>query len=152
MSTSTLLSPVPAAPQVPARQPGLRTFRHETEEVIPPSVLACCCVGVNQSMRTWTGLLHTSAVSVSAQLSALAQATGTPAGALIQYTEISDALVSLGAADPAMSAVVQLDDDALAVLGALIELTDGSSPGVDAEQALLYAQRTFGTDGDLSTA
>lgn len=86
------------------------------------------------------------------QVSTLAQAPEAPADALIQYSEISDTLVSLGAADPTVSAVAQLNDDALAVLGALIELTDGSSPGVDAEQALLYAQRTFGIRGDPSAA
>ena len=90
--------------------------------------------------------------AAGAQLSALAQAAEVSADTLIQYAEISDALVSLGAADPTVSAVAQLDDDALAVLGAIIELTDGSSRGVDGEQALLYARRTFGTSGDLPAA
>jgi hypothetical protein len=87
-----------------------------------------------------------------AQLSALAQETGAPADALIQYAGISDELVRLGAADPVLSTMAQLDDDALAVLGALIELTDGNSQGVDAEGALLYARRTFRARGDLPTA
>jgi hypothetical protein len=90
--------------------------------------------------------------AAGAQLSALAQATEAPADTLIQYADISDALISLGAADPPPSAVAQLDDDALAVLGAIIELTDKSNQSVDAEQALLYARRTFGTHGDLPTA
>ena len=90
--------------------------------------------------------------AAGAQLSALAQAAEVPADTLIQYADISDSLVSLGAADPTVSAVAQLDDDALAVLGAVIELTDGSSPGVDGEQALLYARRTFRTSGDLLAA
>ena len=90
--------------------------------------------------------------AAGAQLSALAQAAEVSGDTLIQYAEISDALVSLGAADPTVSAVAQLDDDALAVLGAIIELTDGSSRGVDGEQALLYARRTFRTSGDLPAA
>jgi hypothetical protein len=79
--------------------------------------------------------------AAGAQLSALAQETEASADTLIQYAGINDELVSLGAADPVLSAVAQLDDDALAVLGALIELTDGNSQAVDAEGALLYARR-----------
>ena len=87
--------------------------------------------------------------AAATQLSALAQSTDSPPGSLVQYAEISDELVDLGAADPSLSAVAQLDDDALAVLGALIELTDGGSAGVGGEQALLYARRVFRTSGDL---
>lgn len=51
-----------------------------------------------------------------------------------------------------MSAVAQLDDDALAVLGAIIELADGSNSVVDAGNALLYARQTFRARGDLPAA
>lgn len=90
--------------------------------------------------------------AVAAQLIAFAQEAEAPADALIQYAGINDELVSLGVADSALFAVAQLDDDALVVLGALIELTEGNSQGVDTEQALLYARRTFGASGDLPTA
>ena len=86
------------------------------------------------------------------QLSALAQETEASADTLIQYAGISDELVSLGAADPVLSTLALLDDDALAVLGALIELADGNSQAVDAERALLYARRTFRARGDLPAA
>ena len=87
-----------------------------------------------------------------AQLSALAQETEASADTLIQYAITSDELVSLGAADPSLSTVALLDDDALAVLGALIELADGNSQAADAERALLYARRTFRARGDLPAA
>ena len=90
--------------------------------------------------------------AVRAQLGMFAQETEASADTLIQYAGISDELVGLGAADPALSAVAELNDDALAVLGALIELADGNSQVVDAESALLYARRTFRARGDLSAA
>ena len=86
------------------------------------------------------------------QLSALAQGADSPPGSLVQYAQITDELFGLDAAEPSISAVAQLDDDALAVLGALIELTDGGSSGVGGEQALLYARRVFRTSGDLREA
>jgi hypothetical protein len=87
------------------------------------------------------------------QLTAIARtATNVPADTLVQYADISDTLVSLGAADPAISAVAQLSDNALAILGAIIELTDGSTQGVDGESALLYAQQTFRLSGDPTAA
>jgi hypothetical protein len=86
------------------------------------------------------------------QLGALAQETEASADTLIQYAVISDELVSLGAVDPVLSTVALLDDDALAVLGALIELADGNSQNVDAERALLYARRAFRARGDLPAA
>lgn len=73
--------------------------------------------------------------AVATQLSALAQTAEGSADTLVQYADITDTLVRFGAADPTVSAVGQLDDDALAVLGAVIELTDGTNQGVDGEQA-----------------
>ncbi len=70
----------------------------------------------------------------------------------MQYAEISDTLVDLGAGDPAVAAVAQLSDSALAVLGAIIELVDGDSPGLDGEQVLLYAREIFRCGGDPSAA
>ena len=90
--------------------------------------------------------------AAAAQLSALAQSADSPPGSLVQYAEITDELLGLDAAEPSMSAVAQLDDDALAVLDALIELTDGGSAGVGGEQALLYARRVFRTSSDLREA
>jgi hypothetical protein len=90
--------------------------------------------------------------AAGAQLSALAQETEASADTLVQYAAINDELARLGAADAVLSALAQLDDDALAVLGALIELTDGNSPVVDAERALLYARETFRARGDLPAA
>lgn len=90
--------------------------------------------------------------AAAAQLSALAQGVDSPPGSLVQYAEITDELLGLDAAEPSVSAVAQLDEDALAVLGALIELTDGGSAGVGGEQALLYARRVFRTSGDLREA
>lgn len=91
--------------------------------------------------------------AAGAQLVAIAEAaTVVPADALMQYAEIGDTLVSLGAADPPASMVAQLSDDALAVLGAIIELADGVSRGIDGEQALLYARQAFRCIGDPSAA
>jgi hypothetical protein len=87
--------------------------------------------------------------AAAAHLSALAQGADSPPGSPVQYAEITDELVSLEAAEPPISAVARLDDDALAVLGALVELTDGGRAGVGGEQALLYARRVFRTSGDL---
>ncbi|WP_300609670.1 hypothetical protein [Trebonia sp.] len=87
------------------------------------------------------------------QLRAMAEAgPGMPADALTQYAEISDTLVSLGAADPSVAAVAQLSESALAVLGAIIELADGDGPGPRSEQVLLYARDIFRCSGDPSAA
>jgi len=87
-----------------------------------------------------------------AQLGRLAREAEASADTLVQYAGVSDELAGLGAADPVVSAVAQLDDDALAVLGAIIELADGSNPVVDAGNALLYARHTFRARGDLPAA
>jgi hypothetical protein len=87
------------------------------------------------------------------QLRAIAEAgPGVQADALMQYAEVSDELVGLGAADPFVSAVARLSDSALAVLSAIIELTDGDRQGLDSEQVLLYARDIFGFDGDPLSA
>jgi hypothetical protein len=77
---------------------------------------------------------------------------GVSAEALTQYAEISDMLVGMGVADPSIAAVAQLSDNALAVLGAIIELVDGDRPGLDGEQVLLYARNIFRCSGDPSAA
>jgi hypothetical protein len=91
--------------------------------------------------------------AAGAELRALAGAgPGVPAEALTQYAEMSDMLVGIGAADPAVATVAHLSDSALAVLGAIIELVDGDSPGLDGEQVLLYARDIFRCSGDPSAA
>jgi hypothetical protein len=90
--------------------------------------------------------------AAAAQLSALSRAPDAPPDALIQYADVRDDLRNLGVADPELSAVAELDDDALAVLGALIELTDGNSRAVDGEKALLYARQAFGIHSDPADA
>jgi hypothetical protein len=91
--------------------------------------------------------------AASTQLRAIAEAgPGMPADALMQYAEISDALVDLGAADPSVAAVAHLSHNALAVLGAIIELADGDGLGPSSEQVLLYARGVFRCGGDPAAA
>lgn len=87
------------------------------------------------------------------ELRAIAETSAeVPADVLTQYAEICDAQVALGVAEPAVAAVSHLSGSGLAVLGAIIELTDGESPGLDGEQALLHAQAVFRYSGDLTGA
>jgi hypothetical protein len=90
--------------------------------------------------------------AAAAQLMSLARMAGTPAETLIQYADVSDDLAALGNADSAVAAVAKLTDSALAVLGAVLELTEPGCPAADAEQVLLYARRVFGASGDLAAA
>ena len=88
-----------------------------------------------------------------ARARAIAEAgPGMPADALTQYAEISDELVSLGAADPSVAAVAQLSDSALAVLGAIIELADGDGPGPRQRAGSPVRPGHFPCSGDLSAA
>jgi hypothetical protein len=90
--------------------------------------------------------------SASVQLRAIAETSEGIPDTLMQYAEISDMLVDLGAAEPGIAIVAQLSDSALAVLGAVIELSDSGSPVLDSEQVLLYARDIFQCSGDPSAA
>lgn len=91
--------------------------------------------------------------AAAAQLSAMTDAdSAVSADTFMQYAEINDTLLRLGVANAAITAVAQLSDCALAVLGSIIELTDAGSPGLDGEQLLLYARDIYLSGEDQSAA